>query len=243
MSGSASPWGEGYRAAVSLTYDDGIPNHLDIAIPMLEARGFRGTFYLVSTGDVMLARTADWKAAFQRGHEIGNHTATHPGWGLKDDTRPPEGRLENYSAADIEREVGEAAAWLDENIGRDPGRTFAYPFSQHYIGPNKDSEPYATAVRAHCAGSRLGGATVPNTPETDPYHLRGFSFGAGALAEKLIGYCEQALATGGWSILTFHGVGGPWLETAADVHQALLDYLHTQPIRVAPVRDLLQMRG
>ena len=36
----------GRRAAVSLTYDDGIAEQLDHAIPDLEESGLRGTFYI-----------------------------------------------------------------------------------------------------------------------------------------------------------------------------------------------------
>ena len=243
MTTGQDAWGPGCRAAVSLTYDDGIPNHLDIAMPMLEEFGFRGTFYLITSTDteLMRGRAADWRAAFQRGHEIGNHSAHHPGWQIKGDP-PPTFRLEDFGPEDIRRDVGDAAAWLDEHIGPDPGRTFAYPYAQDYIGPDRQREPYHAAVRAFCAGSRLGGGSEPNTRDTDPFHLRGFSFGAGVTADKLIGYCEQALACGGWAILDFHGVGGPWIETPAETHRALLEYLARQPIRVAPVRDILNER-
>ncbi len=243
MSQPEHPWGPGQRAAVSLSYDDGIPNQLDVAIPMLEEFGFRGTFYVVVCAgtDHAKFRTADWKAAFQRGHEIGNHSAHHPGWQLKPQQWPRHA-LEAMGPEDIRREVAEAADWLDLHIGKDPGRSYGYPFAQDYIGPDRQREPYHAAVRACCAGSRLGGGQAPNRPDTDPYQLRGFSFGERAPVNQLIGYCEQALATGGWAILDFHGVGGPWIETPAQTHRALLEYLAGQPIRVAPVRDILNER-
>lgn len=240
MNTTKCPWGEGYRAAISLTYDDGIPNHLDIAMPMLEAHGFRGTFYIMaSPGNAMVnERLEDWRAAFRRGHEIGNHSACHPGWQVKSE-HLPEQRLENMDAAAIEREVASAAAWLDQQVGPDSGRTYAYPYAQNFIGPDREVEPYARAVRRHCAASRLGGGDRPNAPTTDPFALRGFSFGEGSSAEQLISYAEQALRTGGWAVLVFHGVGGPWIETSAAAHQALIEWLAGQPIRVAPVRDLV----
>lgn len=235
--------GPGWRATVSLTYDDGIPNQLDIAMPMLESYGFRGTFYLITSPDCrcMHERAAEWRAAFARGHEIGNHSVHHPGWRIQG-TPPPAYRLENLGPEGIRREIGEAAAWLDQHIGVDPGRTYAYPYAQDFIGPDRRREPYHEAVRAFCAGSRLGGGAAPNAIDADPFHLRGFSFGANPPLEQLIGYCEQALAVGGWTILDFHGVGGPWIETPAETHRALLEYLARQPIRVAPVRDILRER-
>ena len=244
MTTGRDTWGSDWRAAVSLTYDDGIPNQLDVAIPMLESYGFRGTFYLSTSPDcrLMHERAVDWRAAFNRGHEIGNHSVHHPGWRIGGEP-PPAYRLEDFSPDDIRREVGEAAAWLDQHIGTDPDRTYAYPYAQDFIGPDRRCEPYHAAVRAFCAGSRLGGGSVPNVSDTDPFRLRGFSFGANTPPDQLIGYCEQTLSCGGWAILDFHGVGGPWIETPAETHRTLLEFLARHPIRVAPVRDILRERS
>lgn len=35
------------RAAVVLTYDDGIDGNLDIVVPALDSSGFKGTFYVI----------------------------------------------------------------------------------------------------------------------------------------------------------------------------------------------------
>lgn len=240
MENQASPWGSGKKAAISLTYDDGIPNHLDIAMPMLESFGFRGTFYLITIAEYMRERKDDWRKAFERGHEIGNHTARHPGWHIKDAAADAP-RLENMGPDDILREVAEAAEWLDQHIGRDPGRSFAYPYAHNGIGPEKDTAPYNAAVRRHCAGSRWGGGSVPNKAGADPFTLRSFGFGEKPTAEKVISFCDEKLKMGGWTILTFHGVGGPWIETAAEVHRELLQYLASQPILVAPVREVIAL--
>ena len=56
----------------------------------------------------------------------------------------------------------------------------------------------------------------------------------------LIGYCESALKTGGWTVLLFHGAGGPSHSTDRQVHQALLDYLIENRYWVAPLKDVAQ---
>lgn len=38
-------WPAGKKAAVILTYDDGLRSQRDIVMPQLEAKGFRGTFF------------------------------------------------------------------------------------------------------------------------------------------------------------------------------------------------------
>ena len=43
-------WPDNRKGAVSLGFDDGCPSHLSVAVPALNARGFKGTFFLI-TGD------------------------------------------------------------------------------------------------------------------------------------------------------------------------------------------------
>ena len=69
-------WPGGKTAAIVLTYDDGMDTHLAVAIPDLELRGFKGTFYV--QGNSVTARFPEWRAAAYRGHEIGNHSLFHP---------------------------------------------------------------------------------------------------------------------------------------------------------------------
>ncbi len=70
----------GRKAAVALTYDDGLNVHLDKVIPALDAMGFKGTFYLIMSRDGVSKRIDDWRAAARRGHELGNHTLSTPAW-------------------------------------------------------------------------------------------------------------------------------------------------------------------
>jgi peptidoglycan/xylan/chitin deacetylase (PgdA/CDA1 family) len=71
-------WPEGCQGAISLTFDDGMRSQVEIAVPRLEERGFRGTFYLNPRGDDWQDRLAAWQPVQAAGHEIGNHTIAHP---------------------------------------------------------------------------------------------------------------------------------------------------------------------
>ena len=66
---------------VTLTFDDSLKDHLLIAAPMLEERGWRGTFNLVTDwvgkGDKFLTWD-DVRELVRRGHEVTTHTKTHP---------------------------------------------------------------------------------------------------------------------------------------------------------------------
>ena len=241
--GNSWPWPHAARAAISRTYDDGNANNLDQAIPDLEAAGFRGTFYLQTARVDMQRRVADWRLAHARGHEIGNHTVHHwcraqpyierlgraPDWL----TRP----LEIVSPAEIAAEVATAADWLDQHIGTDPDRTFAHPCGALAIGAEPDEASYDAAILQRHFAARTCIPTVNDPATVQMLRIGAFS-GQGGTAQPLIAHCEAALATGGWTVLLFHGIGGPshTLERAA--HQELVAHLKAHDYWVAPVKTV-----
>ncbi len=237
-------------AAVSLTYDDGLPDNLDRAIPDLEDLGFRATFYLTTGKRCVRRRRLDWRRAFERGHEIGSHSASHP---CRADAyaRPPRWlardlRLEGWPPDRISREVGEAALWLKEEIGDDPWRTYAYPCCATSIGSPPDEGPYDEAVRRHHFAARVGGGG-PNDPgSVDLLRVRSFPC-VHPSHRELAGYCDAARPGGGWTVLMFHSIGGWRIRTRRSVHRELLDHLARGGFWVAPLRDvarhILENRG
>ena len=70
-------WPDGKKAAVCMSYDDGIISHLDHAIPDLNAAGFRGTFYLMGN-NLRPEMVTAWRDAAAQGHELGCHSLFHP---------------------------------------------------------------------------------------------------------------------------------------------------------------------
>lgn len=65
---------------VALTFDDSLKDHLLIAAPMLEERGWRGTFCIVTDWvgkDSSKLTWDDVRELVRRGHEIATHTKTH----------------------------------------------------------------------------------------------------------------------------------------------------------------------
>src|ERR671932_697519 len=64
-------WPNGAKAAVVLTYDDALDSQLDHAVPVLDAAGFKATFFLAG---VKLADVLRWRAVAAEGHELANHT-------------------------------------------------------------------------------------------------------------------------------------------------------------------------
>src|SRR5690349_2574380 len=72
----AITWPNGAKVAISLSFDDARLSQPDAGIPMLDSFGVKATFYL--NPGPMKERLEGWKKAVAAGHEIGNHSTTHP---------------------------------------------------------------------------------------------------------------------------------------------------------------------
>lgn len=198
----------GRRAAVSLTYDDGVEQQLDVAMPELEAAGLRGTFYVHTRqpeGSAWNRRAADWRAAAERGHEIGNHTQFHP-CGDKPDL-PPHRRLEAYNLGRMETELLAASKDLDDAVGVRPARSYAYTCWNDWVGPTRESyRPMAARLFPACRG---GGNRSADPFDCDfawvpSWNVRDDRFSARQALELI----DASVDAGQWLVLMFHGVGG-----------------------------------
>lgn len=112
---------DGKSGAVSFTFDDGDLDHYLLAAPELEKRGFRGTFWIIGDkidkGDSVRPRMT-WeqlKEMSQRGHEISNHSFTHP-------------KLVQMKPEEARREIEMNDSAIQRNVGTKP-LTFCYPFN------------------------------------------------------------------------------------------------------------------
>lgn len=212
-------------AAVSMTYDDGLHEHLDHAIPDLERHGLRGTFYVPTVkAAAWPARTDDWRDAVTRGHEVGNHTRFHPcskkfGW-IK-----PNFSLEAYSLARMEDELLHANRELDEACPSPRGmRSYAYTCGEDFVGP--DHASYRPTVNRLFAAGRGGSDELADPRTVDLACVPSIVVLERHGAQALIHHIDRAIDRGGWCVFMFHGIGGGHvINCARDVHQALCRHI------------------
>lgn len=209
----------GKRAAVSLTYDDGLHQHLDHAIPHLETTGFRGTFYIHTRGaPAWEPRAAEWAAAAKRGHEIGNHSQHHPC--SPTPTFKPRTTAESYTLAKIEQELRDAEADIEAVVPAPAGtRSYAYPCGVTWVGPERNS--YRPIVKQLFTAARGGGGlNMPGEIEFDLVHA--VSLQDSVRQEEAVGWIDQAIDKGAWLVFVFHGIEGAHLSFSGERHQQLL---------------------
>lgn len=232
-------WPGDYRAAVSLTYDDGRQTQLDAAVPRMDELGLCGTFYLSCGIDDWRETLQPWVPVHERGHEMGNHTIGHTcSRNFRDG--PASGGLEDMTLADIEADVLEAERRLDELFPRE-GRSFAYPCYMTHVGMGESRRSYVPVIaRNFIAGRGFGEYPFSNSPHncdlaclwsTPVEHMRG---------EQIAGLMDVNLRNGRWLILTMHDIGGSRLGTAVTEFEKMLDWLDRfrEQVWVAPVAEI-----
>ena len=138
---------------VILSFDDGYEDNHRVILPMLEERGMKAVFYVV-TNDIGLPGYMTWDDLFdleRHGMEIGSHTATH----IPLTTLPPEKQREELHLSKLMLE------WK----GLKTIYSFSYPTGAYDAGivAMLAEEDYLTAVT---------GEAGLNNVETNPYLLR-----------------------------------------------------------------------
>lgn len=215
----------GKRAAVVLTYDDSLNVHLDKVIPALNQRSLHGTFYLTVNPSAFSERVPDWRAAANRGHELGNHTLFHPckggmpgrEWVL------PDYDLNNYSVQRIVDEIVLTNRIL-ETVDGLKERTLAYTCGDTQAG----DQSFVEAIKPHVVAARGVANSFTAFEQTDYFNINAYAIHE-QTAEELIAQAQQAIASGNMLVYLFHGVGGEHpLNVSAEAHDALLDYLAAQ---------------
>ncbi|HEX3423130.1 MAG TPA: polysaccharide deacetylase family protein [Sphingomicrobium sp.] len=191
-------WPKGY---VSLTYDDGLESQLEIAAPQLERAGFRGTFYL--TWNNMKDRAADWTALARRGHELANHSVSHP-CDLQDQS------VDGFKA----NEIDPLQNWLRNVEGAKRAGDYAYPCDVTNLGrgnPNEQADTYARLLKGAGILRARTSEGPPNTlqwTQSSPYRLQAFAFGYDTNgASGVTDYIAKAVKEERWAILVFHEIG------------------------------------
>lgn len=73
-------WFKNQKGAISLRFDDGLDSHINIAIPILNKYGLKGTFMTNPGKDRYKSNKTFWETEIPRmGHRLGNHTMHHRG--------------------------------------------------------------------------------------------------------------------------------------------------------------------
>jgi peptidoglycan/xylan/chitin deacetylase (PgdA/CDA1 family) len=218
-------WPNGAKAAVCLTYDDALDGQLDYAIPQLDSAGLKGTFFCTGNSPCLYRRMDEWRMAAKNGHELGNHTLFHPCLeirpdGTKADWVKPEYNLQNYNLTQLLNELKTANTLLKAIDGKEE-RTFGYTCSDCTVG----GIPYTDSIKNLFTAARADGPVSETMNGYNIYKTPSWGVNDNS-AEELIAYINKARDKGTIAIIMFHSVGGGYLNTGAEEHRKLVEYIN-----------------
>jgi LPXTG-site transpeptidase (sortase) family protein len=136
--------------AVSFTFDDGLLTQATTGASELNARGLKGTFFVItSRGEVPWAT---WRSLAAQGHEIASHTVSHQS-------------LPGQSVSDITRELSESQSIINQNVYNQSCITIAYPLTETNSTVQAIAANYYVAAR----GGWMAGYPNYYQPGQDQY--------------------------------------------------------------------------
>lgn len=229
-------WPKGARGAASFSFDDARLGQIDRGLEILARHEVRATFYVEFP--LVEERLEGWRAAAAAGHEIGNHSLTHPCsgnfWFAHDNA------LEDMTLDDMARELDEASRRIEERLGVAP-ETFAYPCGNTFVGRGPGTRSYVPLV----AERFLAGRGYLNGETNDPLRCdlsQLVSVGLDRAPRTYVeGIIDSAATHGSWLVLTGHDIGaGDDVPLSVDVDalEAALRDARDRGLWVAPVAEI-----
>lgn len=209
---TAEHWPNGNKIAISLSYDDALNSQLNNALPALNKRGFKASFYVVPLSDAFKDRIEEWRQLAQQGHELGNHSLFHACLSSKPgrDWVQPSNALDDKTVQAMVNEITVASTMLTAIDGHTE-HTFTPPCFDQMV---KDGN-YVEAVKEQFLG-------VKSLEDPNFTALIGPSDISSA---EIIAFIEKQPANIKLINVLFHGVGGDHLVTSTEEHAKFLDYL------------------
>lgn len=240
-------WKNGADAAVSLTFDDSTLDHYLLAAPELDRRGMTATFFVI-TGlmDVgfwedgpVRRRLFGWNQARDlaaRGHEIGSHTHSHPD-------------LSRIAPHLADRELLRSYRRIRQEIPNRSGLTFAWPYWRSTDRTQVLASRYYIAARggqATTARYRSAGPIV--TRPDNLLHVNALGVRPVETAAVWQEAAEDLLKSGGWAVLSLHGIDDGriprdalgWEALPIETYRQILDYLRAEDIWIAPFATVVK---
>jgi peptidoglycan-N-acetylglucosamine deacetylase len=196
------------RAAISLSFDDARTSQVDDGLALLKKMGIRVTFFVTPAG--VEKRLDGWKQAVLDGHEIANHSLTHPCSGNY--AFSSGNALETYTLESMAQQLDEANARIEKLLGAKP-TTFAYPCGQKFVGRDRNVQSYVPLVAERFLVGRGYMDESPNNPElADLAQAMGTAFDDLDFPQiKTI--VDAAAADGRWVIFAGHEIGQKGYQT------------------------------
>lgn len=226
-------WPDGKTMALSLSFDDARLSQVEGGTALLDEYGIKATFFVVPAQ--VEERLEGWKKTVASGHEIGNHTFTHPCSGNYPWSQSKA--LENYNLKAIRKEMKDCNEQIAKLLGVQP-TVFAYPCGHTYVGRGTKTKSYVPVVARHFFAGRTYRDNISNDPNfCDLSQLTGIDMDEKDF-DEILPLLKRATQNNHWLILGGHEMGESGNQTTRlSMLRKLLEYASdpANGIWIAPV--------
>ena len=178
-------WHNFSQAAITYSFDDGTPNQIPVAVPLLNKYGFPGTFNLITS---WVKDWGEWRKVAEMGHEIASHTVTHANFGQTPDDKQEE-------------ELAKSKDTIEMMIGKEC-ITMVYP----YCVPGNDQIVARHYISARGCSGQVGAPTPENM-----LNITSRVVGTESdmqTADNFNKWVASAIDTKGWCVFLIHALDG-----------------------------------
>lgn len=207
-------WPSGKSGAVSFSFDDARGSELNVGLDLLRRIDLKVTFYL-TTSFISMVQIEGWKQAIIDGHEIANHTVTHP--------------CQPQSIEQMTNEVDASNRQILDVLGVRT-RTFAYPCGNIWVGAEPNRQEYGPMIATKFILGR-GYTDPPNiSSPNDPMQMDFLNAHGTAFDEMSFESMKQIVDIterhGLWVIFVGHEIGTTGYQvTNAEALANLVSYI------------------
>lgn len=213
------------NGVVSITFDDSLDDAYAIARPLMSARGFGGTGYVLpytqdGAGVPTMAQLHEmedvygWEIA---GHSFSQHTD-----------------LTTLTLEQAEYELREMRKWLTQNGFRGE-QHFAYPYGARNEAVKAIARKYFQTARVVTNSER--NALLPESARL--HELNCYTWGNPSSVAQFKGYLDKTKSAKSWAVMLFHTLGSGTDDITEAEFTELLDYMTTIGIAVEPVGKVM----
>lgn len=201
-------WPQGKHVAVSLSFDDARASQVTRGLDVFAKHKARVTFYVNPRS--MERQLEGWKRAAREGHEIGNHSLTHPCSGNFAFARSRA--LEEFTPARFGEDLDEGKRLIESMLGVKV-TTFAYPCGSKFVGRGVNTQSTVPLVAQRYLAGRGFRDEAANDPTfVDLAQVLGVE-SDGMSFEQMKAAVDRARAGNGWLVLAGHEIGEPGNQT------------------------------
>ena len=209
-----TPWPENRKGAVSLSFDDGCQSQVSLGVPALNARGLKGTFFLIIDGitDGFSPPWNSWRDVANVGHEIGSHTVTHP-------------YLTTLSPTQVQYELEASKTEIDAQVLQQKCLTFSYPFGD-----------FNDAVQTVAGNTYIASRGIQCGLNSEPFDFLNVKACSPDDGDDIYAQSDAAEQQGKWLVAFIHtldgGIDSCWGSWEIDMFTTYLDYLQRKNLWV-----------